>query len=92
MHTNFWSENLKGRETFGDLSIDWRIILGKILGKRGVRCGQDSSGSVKDPVAGSYERCNKPCQKRLCSKELEKANLKICIAQSCLQSYGIEKD
>jgi len=33
MHTKFWSENLKGRDDSGDLSVDGRIILEMILGK-----------------------------------------------------------
>jgi hypothetical protein len=62
MHTQFLSEKVKGREP-------WEIILGTILGNWGVKCGQDSSGSVKDPVAGSHEHRNKPCRKRLYSNE-----------------------
>jgi len=27
MHTEFWSENVKGRNHSEDLGIDWRIIL-----------------------------------------------------------------
>jgi hypothetical protein len=27
MHTQFWFENMKGRDHFGDLGVDGRIIL-----------------------------------------------------------------
>jgi hypothetical protein len=27
MHTEFWSENLKGRDNFEDLGVDGKIIL-----------------------------------------------------------------
>jgi len=33
MHTNFWSENLKGRDHSQDPNVDERIILGWILQK-----------------------------------------------------------
>jgi hypothetical protein len=33
MHTEFCSENLKGRHYSEDLGMDWRIILEWILGK-----------------------------------------------------------
>jgi hypothetical protein len=33
MHTQFWSENLKGRDHFEDLDVDGRIVLEWILGK-----------------------------------------------------------
>jgi hypothetical protein len=31
MHTQFWSENLKGRDDAEDLGVDGRIILEQIL-------------------------------------------------------------
>jgi hypothetical protein len=37
MHTEFWLENLEGRNHLGDLSIDERIILKWILKKQGMR-------------------------------------------------------
>jgi len=33
MHTEFWLEDLKGRDHLRDLSVDGRIILEWILGK-----------------------------------------------------------
>jgi len=45
MHTEFWSERLKGRDYAEDLGVDGKIILEWILGKYGRRCGLDSSGS-----------------------------------------------
>jgi hypothetical protein len=38
-----------------DLSVDGRIILGTILGNWIVKCGQDSSDSVKNSVAVTHE-------------------------------------
>jgi hypothetical protein len=35
MHTEFWSENLKGRDQSEDLDVDGRITLQWILGKMG---------------------------------------------------------
>jgi hypothetical protein len=37
MDTIFCSENLKGRNNFENLGVNWRIILECILGKLGVR-------------------------------------------------------
>jgi len=31
MYTEFWSENLKGRDYLEDLDIDGRLILARIL-------------------------------------------------------------
>jgi hypothetical protein len=36
VHTKFWLENLKGRDTFADLGKDERVILKWILKKQGV--------------------------------------------------------
>jgi hypothetical protein len=33
MHTNFWSENLKGRDDLEDLGVDGRVTVEWILGK-----------------------------------------------------------
>jgi hypothetical protein len=33
MHTVLWLEDLKGKDHFGDLGVDGRIILEWILGK-----------------------------------------------------------
>jgi hypothetical protein len=35
MRTKFWSENLKGRVHSVNLGVDGKIILERILGKRG---------------------------------------------------------
>jgi len=35
MHTNFWSENLNGRDHLKDLGVDGKIILEWILYKYG---------------------------------------------------------
>jgi hypothetical protein len=45
MCTNFWLENLKGRDHFEVIGVDERIILEWILGNRVGRCGLDASGS-----------------------------------------------
>jgi hypothetical protein len=37
MYTEFWLENLKGRDYFGNLGINARIILKWILNKYGGR-------------------------------------------------------
>jgi len=53
MHTNLWSENLKGRDHLEDVGTDGRIILEWNL-KMGVeKCGVDASGSGQGLVAGS---------------------------------------
>jgi len=44
IHIQYWSENKKRRDHLEELGIDWRIILGWILGTRVRRCGLDSSG------------------------------------------------
>jgi hypothetical protein len=59
----------EGKRELEDLSVDGKIILRTILGNWGVKCGQDSSDSVKDLVAGPHEYRNKPCRERLCSTE-----------------------
>jgi hypothetical protein len=33
MHAKFWLESLKVRDHSEDLSVDWKIILKRILGK-----------------------------------------------------------
>jgi len=45
MHTNFWSENLKGRDHSEDVFVNAKIVLEWILGKRLRRCGLDLSVS-----------------------------------------------
>jgi hypothetical protein len=37
MHTEFSSENLKGKDNCEDLGVDYRIILKWILNKQGVQ-------------------------------------------------------
>jgi hypothetical protein len=37
MRTQFWLENLKGRDHLGDLGLDGRIILERRLKKEGGR-------------------------------------------------------
>jgi hypothetical protein len=39
------SENLKGRDHLGDLSVNWRILLKWILEKLGWECQLDLTGS-----------------------------------------------
>jgi hypothetical protein len=59
MRTQFWSENLKGRDNSEDLSVDGKITLDWIFREIRVgRCGLDSSGSGYGPVAGSCEQDN----------------------------------
>jgi hypothetical protein len=45
VHTEFWLENLMGRNHTEDLGEDGEIILEIILGNRVGRCGVDVSGS-----------------------------------------------
>jgi hypothetical protein len=44
MHTKFWSENLKGRDSSGDLGIEDKTILIGILGKPGMIQVENSGG------------------------------------------------
>jgi hypothetical protein len=60
MHTKFWSESLEGRDHLEDLVIDGKLILKWILGKQGVKCGMDISGSNQGSVAGCCEHSNEP--------------------------------
>jgi hypothetical protein len=53
-NTKDWLENLRERDHLEDLGVDGRIILERILDKRGESCGLDSSAEL-GPVAGSYE-------------------------------------
>jgi hypothetical protein len=43
--TNFWSENTKGRDHFGNLDEDGKIILKLILKKWNMSVWMDSTGS-----------------------------------------------
>jgi hypothetical protein len=58
-YTKVWSGQLKGRELFGDLGIDGKVIL-KLFKNRVLGCGLNSSGSGKGPFVDSSEQNNKP--------------------------------
>jgi hypothetical protein len=51
---------LEGKEPRGRPGYRWKIILERILGKQGGRCGLDSSVSGQRPMAGPFERGNVP--------------------------------
>jgi hypothetical protein len=55
--SEMYVENMKQRDHMGDQGIVLRIIL-KLISV--IRCGLDSTGSGKDPLAGSCEHGNKP--------------------------------
>jgi hypothetical protein len=54
-----WLDGLKGRNNSEDFSINRRTILKQISEKHVREHALDSSGSGKEPVAGSCEHGNK---------------------------------
>jgi hypothetical protein len=52
-------ENLKGRDHLGDLGVDGKIILKRILGKQDVRMWTAFIWLKMDPLAGCWEYGNK---------------------------------
>jgi len=44
-NTRIYSENMNRRDYMGNLSVDGRITLNRILNKWGGGCGLDSAGS-----------------------------------------------
>jgi hypothetical protein len=59
MHTEFWSETLKGRDHLKGLVKDGRIVFKWILENRMI-CGLDSSDLGYETVLSSCEHGNEP--------------------------------
>jgi len=46
MHSNFYSENVKGRDHLGDQGVDGKVILKLILRKQCMRLWESSDGPL----------------------------------------------
>jgi hypothetical protein len=58
--TGFWLENLRGRDRFGDLGVDGRILLKRILKKLGMKMWIGFVRLRMSSIGGFCAYCNKP--------------------------------